>query len=97
MGSAARPVLRRTCYAIDCERTLDRSLVFCPDHWFSLSREARVRIHNERERWLAGRGEATPEWRKAIAAAVVVVAEREGRDVPELFRRMALDGLAVGA
>jgi hypothetical protein len=97
MGHTARPVLRRTCMAVGCELGIPPKRVFCPDHWFAVPAALRVRVLNELDAWLASRSDPSPDWRKACAAAVVAIAEREGRAVPDFFRQMAETGLAVVA
>lgn len=64
-----------TCHAIACEVEVPPSMLMCKPHWFKVPRDIRIKVWAEYENGISN------AYCAVAKAAVIVVAEREGRTV----------------
>lgn len=64
-----------TCHAISCDTPVDPSLLMCRAHWF------RVPLAMRNAVWREYHNGITKDYCAAAKAAVIAVAEKEGRTV----------------
>lgn len=80
-----RPDIHR-CHAIDCEAPVPPKMLFCRPHWYMTPKALRDAVWAAYMPGQEVRKDPTRNWTQAARAAIVAVAEQEGRTVPKFYR-----------
>lgn len=81
--------MSHACHAIGCEEEVPPAKLACPAHWAMIPKPLRDQVWGTYHPGQEQTKETTPEYRQAAARAIVAIAEREGRAIPPIWRRMA--------
>lgn len=73
--------MAHTCHAIACERSVPPQMLMCRQHWFSVPLALRNRVWATYRDGQCDTFDPSSEYCKAAKAAVIAVAEKEGRTV----------------
>lgn len=80
------------CHATDCERTVPPVMFMCKPHWFKLPKPMRDRIWAAYEDGQCDTYDPSGEYCQAAKAAVIYIAEKEGRKPDTRLYDFVIDG-----
>lgn len=70
-----------TCHAIACDKSVPPEILMCRPHWFSVPWSLRARVWSTYRDGQCDTFDPTSAYCQAAKAAVIAVAEKEGRTV----------------
>lgn len=73
--------MAHTCHAIGCEVVVRPEMLMCRKHWFTVPLKLRNRVRSTYQDGQCGTFNPTSAYCQAAKAAVITVAEREGRAI----------------
>lgn len=73
--------MAHTCHAVGCERSVPPQMLMCKPHWFKVPLQLRNRVWATYQDGQCDTFDPTSDYCKAAKAAVIAVAEKEGRVV----------------
>lgn len=73
--------MAHTCHAIGCERSVPQRMLMCGQHWFRVPRKLREHVWATYRDGQCNTYDPSTAYCQAAKAAVIAVAETEGRTV----------------
>jgi hypothetical protein len=73
--------MAHTCHAIACERYVPPTMLMCREHWWKVPAALRIRVWDTYRDGQCNTFDPTSAYCQAAKAAVIAVAEREGRTI----------------
>lgn len=73
--------MAHTCHAVACERSVPPQMLMCRQHWFMVPPKLRSRVWATYQDGQCDTFDPTSAYCQAAKAAVIAVAEKEGREI----------------
>lgn len=78
-----------TCHAIGCTIAIPPRLFMDKKHWYAVPYPLRAKILREYREGQEITKDPSEKYTQAAAQAIIAVAEKEGKDIPGIYRTMA--------
>lgn len=76
------------CHAIGCDVPVPPHLLMCRSHWVQVPKAEQQAVWAAYQPGQEHTKETTEIYRLAAAGAIIAVAEKEGKPIPAIYRRM---------
>lgn len=73
--------MAHTCHAVACERVVPPAMLMCKTHWFKVPLALRNRVWSTYRDGQCDTFDPSSAYCQAAKAAVIAVAEKEGREI----------------
>jgi hypothetical protein len=82
--------MAHTCHAVGCERYVPPQMLMCRQHWFTVPAKLRSRVWSTYQDGQCDTLDPSSAYCQAAKAAVIAVAEKEGRAIDPRDRKILL-------